>query len=214
MARLTEGLLSGISGRVGPIVGSNWNGINYVRSRPHRSKSKSKQSTAQLEQQAKFSLATKFLQPMKDLTMVTFRDYAGKMTGFNNAISHTLKNAVYGIYPDLKIDYRLTLIAKGMLPNGVEPKVSSIGDDSIRFNWKDNSGMGIAKAEDKALLVVYCPELERCFYTFESAFRNAGTATLEVSYFQDRQVHTWIAFVSLNGKDISPSIYTGEVKIA
>ena len=62
------------------------------------------------------------------------------MTGFNNAISHTLKNAVYGEYTDLRIDYRFLLVSKGMLPNVISPTAVSRGNGSIGFNWIDNSG--------------------------------------------------------------------------
>jgi len=38
MGKTQLGILGDISGRVGPVVGANWNGINIVRARPKRSR--------------------------------------------------------------------------------------------------------------------------------------------------------------------------------
>ena len=211
MARLNKGITGGFSGRIGPVVGANWNGINVMRSRPDIRKSKT--SNAQNEQRARFSLVTQFLLPMKELTMDTFRDYAGKMTGYNNAISYTMKNAVCGVYPDLYIDYSLVWLAKGTLPNVLSPSVVAVGDNQIRFDWKDNTGIGIARAEDTAILVAYIPESKQYNYSVKAGYREDGSCTLQFPGLKNQEVHTWIAFESVNKKDVSPGVYVGEVVV-
>jgi Family of unknown function (DUF6266) len=94
MGIISKGILGGFSGKVGTVVGGNWKGIDYMRSMS--SSKRTSFSQAQLEQQAKFALSVKFLQPINGLLDITFRDYAIKMTGQNNAMRYTLKNAIAG----------------------------------------------------------------------------------------------------------------------
>ncbi|MBC7826186.1 MAG: hypothetical protein H7122_00465 [Chitinophagaceae bacterium] len=119
MARISKGILGGFSGTVGTVVGGNWKGIDYMRSKAVSRTSGT--STAQDVQRAKFALASKFNRSMKDLLSISFRDFASKMTGMNSALSFTMKNAVVGIYPDLKIDYAQVLVARGNMPNALTP---------------------------------------------------------------------------------------------
>lgn len=52
MGTINQGITGGFSGKVGTVVGGNWNGIDYMRSKESgRSDAK---SNAQLNQRAKF----------------------------------------------------------------------------------------------------------------------------------------------------------------
>lgn len=52
MATLSKGILGGFSGKVGPVVGATWRGMDVIRSRPKSSRRTP--SERQLEQQLKF----------------------------------------------------------------------------------------------------------------------------------------------------------------
>jgi len=59
----------------------------------------------QLEQQAKFAAAIKFLGPIKDMLNVTFgAQKQGKASGYNLAVKDILDHAITGTYPDYSID--------------------------------------------------------------------------------------------------------------
>src|SRR5690348_4565658 len=102
MGTISKGILGGFSGTVGTVIGGSWKGIDYMRSQPLKRSGTFTQ--AQLEQQAKFKLLVAFLQPLAGLLFISFRDYAVKMTGFNNAMSYNLRNAITGVYPSYSID--------------------------------------------------------------------------------------------------------------
>ena len=210
MGTISKGILGGFSGTVGTVVGGNWKGIDYMRSQP--SKRSGNFSQAQLEQQAKFRLLILFLETMTGLVRITFKDFAKQMTGFNSAMSYNLKNAVTGIYPDFTIDYGLVLVSRGDLPNAIAPSAVA-GDNSINFSWTDNTGTGSAKATDKAILVVHCPELKLTSYTTAGADRSTGTDTINVANFAGQIVETYIGFISQDGQSIANSIYTGEISL-
>ena len=74
--------------------------------------------------------------------------------------------------------------------------------------------MGEASATDKAVVVVFCPNLNLAQYNASAANRSAGAASIDVSSFKGQSVETWIAFLSADGKEASNSTYTGKLTIA
>ncbi len=212
MGRISKGILGGFSGTVGTVIGGSWKGIDYMRSQPARRTGNFSQ--AQLEQQAKFALMISFLRCMMGLLMVSFRNYAIKMTGYNNAVSYNLKNAITGSYPTYSISYADVLVSRGDLPNVLAPTATAAAAGGIKYDWTDNTGVGKAKATDKAILVVYCAAHNMAIFTTGSALRSAATETINASSFSGEQVHTYIGFISEDGKDIASSIYTGAVTVS
>lgn len=211
MAIMNKGILGPVSGTVGTVIGGTWKGISYIRSQS--SSRRTSFSQAQLEQQAKFALVMKFLQPMTPLLAVSFRDYAVEMTGFNNAMRYTLKNAITGVYPAFSIDYSLALVSRGDLPNALNPLASSTVAGTVSFQWQDNSGVGKAQPADASVLVVYCPTRSQCIFTTAGASRSTGADVLPVSAFSGLVVETYLAFLSVDGKNIASSIYTGSLTV-
>ncbi len=213
MGTISKGILGGFSGTVGTVIGGSWKGIDYMRSQP--SKRSNTLTPAQMDQRLKFSLVIKFIQTMAGLVMLSFRNYAVKMTGTNNAVSYNLKNAVTGVAPNFTIDYSLVLISRGDLPNALTPAAAPGSQaGKVTFTWGNNAGVGKSKGDDKALLVVHCPARNQTVYTTGSAARSALTETLDVSTFSGQTVETYMGFISADGKDIATSIYTGHVAVA
>jgi hypothetical protein len=206
MGKYSKGILGGFSGTVGTVVGGNWKGIDYMRSKS--GKRKGGNTPAQLAQQEKFKLAMQFLQPFSGLLSISFRDYAVKMTGINNAMQYLLNNAISGVYPAFSIDYPSVLISRGDLPNGGAP-AAVLNAGAIDFSWTDNSGTGKALATDQALLVVYCADLKQVEWQLNGAKRSDAAGSLAVAQFAGKQVQTWLGFISADGKFIASSVFTG-----
>lgn len=156
----------------------------------------------------------KFVNTMSGLLMISFRNYAVKMTGINNAFAYVLKNAITGIYPAYVINYPTVLVSRGDMPNVLAPTAIAAAGSLINFAWTDNSGVGIAKATDKAILAIYCPAMNLCIYTTGSAARNALTDTIDVSTFTGKVVETYIGFISEDGKNVATSLYTGQLTVS
>lgn len=212
MGTISKGILGGFSGKVGNVVGGTWKGIDYMRSKSNRTNFNPSQ--AQLEQQLKFGLSIRFVQSMSGLLELSFRNFAIKMTGINSALSYTLKNAVAGTYPVYNIVYSDVLVSRGDLPNVLGPAVVSGAASVVSFSWTDNSGVGIAKPTDKAILAAYCPAFNQCIYTTGSASRSALTDDLNLATFSGQLVETYIGFISEDGRNIASSIYTGQVTVS
>jgi hypothetical protein len=211
MGKIQLGILGEVSGKVGPVVGSNWKGINTVRARPRLSKKAPTQQ--QTEQRSKFALVTTFAKGFAPLAAVTFIDGVNQQTGFNKVMAHSIKTAITGVWPNFTVDYSQVLVGRGSLPNVQAPAAAAGAAGIVSWHWTDNSGMGKANANDTAVLVVYCEALGHGAYTTTGAVRSAGAGTLNVPGLSGQSVHTWITFLSLDGKDAATSIYTGKVNV-
>jgi hypothetical protein len=212
MRTINKGILGGFSGKVGNVVGGSWKGIDYMGSKGTRRNFTA--SEKQLAQQLKFALVMSFLQPMAGLLNITFRDFAIRMTGINNAFAYSIKNAITGVYPSFAIDYSLALVSRGDLPNALAPAVTSGAGSLLTFSWTDNSGVGIAKATDQAILVAYCPAQKQAIYTTAGGLRNALTGELNLTPFSGLAVETYIGFIAADKCNIASSIFTGEVTVS
>jgi len=211
MGVIEKGILGGFSGKVGTWVGGSWKGIDYMRSKA--AKRNFTASQAQLEQQAKFGLMVFFLQSMSGLLAMSFRSYAVKMTGFNNALSYNLKNAIIGLYPNYSIDYSAVLVSRGDLPNALNPTVTAAANSLLNFAWTDNTGTGKAKDTDVCILVAYCPATNECLYVPGGTARNTGADSLDAAYFKGKLVETYIGFMSSDKREIASSFYTGQATV-
>ena len=212
MGIISKGILCGFSGTVGTVIGASWKGIAYIRSQA--TKRSSSPSLAQLEQQAKFGLAIRFVNKLTGLFAISFRQYANKMTGGNSALSYLIKNAISGTYPGYSIDYSKVLISRGDLPNADNPVAVAAAGSNINFAWTDNTGMGKAASDDTAILVVYCPAMNMALYTTTGATRSDGSQQYNASVFKGKQVVTWVGFISASGREIASSIFTGQLTVS
>lgn len=210
MGKYEVGVLGSFDGKIGTVVGARWKGIEYMRHKGR--KSKKPRSAAQLEQQAKFGCIARFVNKFTDLLMACYAD-TPEQTAINRAFSDIYANAVIGSYPAFDLDYSKVPISDGSLHNVNGPAAGATGGGIIRFTWNDNTGGIKAKATDKAVLAVYCPELNQAIYTISGAERSATTDNLNVMNFTGKEVETWISFLSANGKFAAPSIYTGRITV-
>jgi hypothetical protein len=212
MGKIKNGILGGFSGTVGTVVGAKWKSIDTMRARPKRRKTPP--TPAEEAQQAKFSLVSTFMTPMREMFETGFKAYIEKQTGLNAAMGYALKNAVMGAAPDFYILCEYVQVCRGELPNVTEAIAGTEKADQVTFKWTNNAGRGKANDKDKAILIVLCHACSSCVFTFTGAPRSAGTDTLHVHGFSGHEVQTWLSFMSKDKEDIAPSIFTGQFIVA
>ena len=213
MGKISQGILGGFSGTVGNVIGATWKGIDYMRIKPAHVKNP--KTDKQVSQRNKFTTVMDFLQPMTDYIKVGFKNYAIKLTQFNSAMSYNLLNAVIGISPNFSIDYAKALVARGALKSALNPAVASAAVGNVAYTWDDNSVELNADATDQAMLLIYNPDKDEAVFITEGAARDVGSQNLTVpdSYSGDT-VHAYIGFMSVDGIEISNSLYVGSVVVA
>jgi hypothetical protein len=213
MGTISQGILGGVSGKVGNVVGGSWKGIDYLRIMP--ASVANPQTEAQMDQRSKFITVLNFLQPLKEFVRIGFKDYAVKMTQFNSAMSFNLKNAITGEYPDYTIDFANALVSRGGLAPALNGTASSTVAGLVSIEWEDNSDEANALTTDKSLLAIYNPSKNEAVVILDGANRVTGVHEVIVpaSYSGDT-VHAFVAFAKADGSEVSNSKYLGEVTVS
>ena len=211
MGTYSKGILGSFTGKVGTVIGSSWNGIDYMRSLPRPS---SKAPTAlQLAQREKFGLVTKFVAPIKALLNLGFKNAAVKKTGVNAAVAEIIENGLTATSP-YQINYPNMLISKGSLTGAMNGGVTG-GSASVTIDWDDNTGSGNATGTDKAIILVYNPAKFQYVYTMQGVARSLTTQNMALpTSFATDTVHVWLAFITEDESQVSTSIYAGQTTIA
>jgi hypothetical protein len=218
MATLKNGILGGVSGKIGNVVGSSWNGIDYLKTLPsHYTDAK---TDVQISNRSKFLSVIRFLQPITEFIRVGFKSLAVKKSAFNAAASFHYHNAVTGEYPDIVIDFTKVSVSRGNLTGAYNAAASSTTAATIALSWLDNSLDRTAKADDVALVVIYHPVLGDAYYTLNAGSRADAQASLQVPQsFCGGEVHVYLGFMALNAlgsqaaKSVSNSSYVGSVTV-
>jgi hypothetical protein len=210
MATGNYGVIGPFTGRIGPVTGYMRNGKNILRS--STSIVKDKLTPLRATQRQKLSTCNRFTKAFAGTGFFnkTFPAYGQAGTGYNRVTSALMSRAVTGVYPDMYLDYTQVLVSKGRLPGAVSAKVS-VKNSIIHFSFADNSGDGIAAANDSLILVAFAPDLQQAILTLHGGFRKDKKAVLNVTAFKGHSVETWIGFLSKDEKDVSDSVWAGRV---
>ena len=208
MATFEKGIVGGFSGKVGPIVGSSFRGLDVLKSKPKKS---NKPPTPEQEMyRMRFGLTVRFLSPLKRIITRGYGNSEGTKSKLNQCISYHAQNALTGDFPDLAINFSKVILTKGELDGANNSTVSVSDAATVNFSWTDNSGLGLNKATDLVVMAVYIPSKERHALLIGPSDRasQSGTIVLPVDY-PGETVHCWMAFVSADGKAASTSNYLG-----
>jgi hypothetical protein len=211
MGTINQGILGGFSGKVGTVIGGSWKGINFMRGIAGHSDA---QTVRQMDQRLKFAVTMKFLQPLSGFIKVGFKDYAIRMTAMNAAFSYNFRNAIQGTYPSYAINYANALVARGDLASALNPVASSTVAGTILFTWANNSSEMNANTTDQTLIVVFNPAKNQAVFLGDTSTRADGTQSVTVpDSFTGDQVQCFIAFITLDGLELSNSKYAGVVTV-
>jgi len=212
MGTYNKGILGAFSGKVGPVVGASWRGIEVLRSAPKKTSREPTEN--QLAQREKFKTVTKFITPLKIVTSRYFGSDSGEQSRANRAMGYHLKEAV--AYEDgvAKMIYTKVLISKGDLMGLQAPTVNAVANQVLQLAWEDNSGQATAKPTDKLVVVAFNPESGLSAIFLDAGTRADRTANVTLpSHFQGSQAQCWITFASVSEKLYATSVYMGEVGV-
>lgn len=212
MGRIRNGGNGAFSGKAGSFIGSNWRDINYIKGIPRISNKPKTQK--QLEQQAKFTLAVRFLRPVKKQVEEGFSKIKqGHKTSYNLALQQILSNAITGIYPDYAIDYPFAAFSQGPL-SGLEGIVVLPEAGSLALSWDNSVLLANSFSDDMVNVLIYEPETGNYVIGPLNIQRSAGTADITMpANWTGKMVHVFVSCKSLEKGDVSDSMYAGSATV-
>jgi len=206
MAKVSDGLLGPLSGKIGPVIASSWKGIPYFKSvhKPRTTNISDKEKA----NREKFKQAQAWLKPLLEFVRLGFKGYTKTVEGFSAAKSYLMKNA---LDTEGRIDPSKVKLSWGSLALPDNISVERAGEKKLQFNWNYERGKGVAD-RDQVMLMAYDIKNAKANYTIAGEFREAGTAMMDAPCDAGASCHVWLAFVAADRRSQSDSIYLGEVQ--
>nr|WP_121272157.1 DUF6266 family protein [Pedobacter schmidteae] len=210
MGTYKKGVLGPFRGKVGTVIGAIWNGIHYMRSLPDVSADNPTQ--AQLNVRARFAMVNEFLKGLKPLIKVGYQQFNNGTTPMNAASAYHLKNAVTGTSMlNYAIDYQKVMFSVGNLRKPLDTATAATAPAQVDFSWQNNAPAGSTGGTDRASFLVYSPAKKEFVVLSDAAARSALTYVLQLPpEFSGDTVECWMAFTSVDGKEVSDSVYVAQ----
>jgi hypothetical protein len=210
MAKLNNGILGPMTGKAGPLIGSSWKGIPYVKARPRkRTKRVGKDEAANRN---KFGMAQYWLKPILGFVRQGFKGYTRTSEGFVAAKSYLLLNAVEETTSGFVIDPALVKVSFGDLPLPENIAVGLVDEQYLQFTW-DVTGSEGGSPADQVMLLAYDVIRKDAYYTTTGQFRKMGMDRLMVSTMPETTYHLYFAMVAADRSSQSDSVYFGTISI-
>lgn len=162
--------------------------------------------------QLKFKLVRFFLNPLNMLLQIGFATRKKGKTALGRAMSHHLRNALTGEYPDIRIDPAKAKISEGSLAPVQVEQVERV-DDFITVSWRlPNYFMPDYKNwDDEMILCVYDVEAGNAAINEQLVIRQDASIKLELpSLLQGREVHLYLMIHDRDKRKIATSEYLGK----
>jgi len=212
MGKIVEGILGKMTGKVGPVVGSKWKGLNTLRSyqpKPHNPK-----TTAQKIQRSKFKLLVALGKKCLPFIRMSLAKAYVNMSGYNAFVKLNLSTGISGTYPSFSINYPNLVVATGTLTGIDTVSVANAAGRKVILTWTDNSGEGNAASTDVGMILLIDASNRFMFEDISSSVRSTGTLTITCPIFcVGNTVYAYIAFKNPTTGEISISSYAGTVNV-
>lgn len=211
MAVSKDGPWGSYSGKIGPLIAYKYGDKVVLKHRPRPS---NKPRTAkQLARQQRMKLISPFLNFVTLYIRVGFELSAIKNNNLPNqsAKSYNLKHAVKGEYPDQEVDYAMIRLTEGSLVLPSHTEVLST-PDGLLFNWDYDQNDPAVSGYDRVMLMAYFPHENTFSQIIGGACRSEKEELLRIDEaFKGKTAQTYLSFITDDHKQISDSVYTGEV---
>ena len=152
------------------------------------------------------------LKPVMPYIRIGFREFVRNTTWHqhNAACSINRSNAINTESPNLEVDFTKAVFSQGDMPIVDEVNVNVV-EEGIEFSWNPDYIVEGMQLSDQAMLLAYCPEKEYALYQLYGERRIAGKDVVKMQRYSTQvTIHTYLTFISADGKSITTSIYTGE----
>lgn len=213
MAIINQGIMGGFSGKAGPMVGSSWKSKAIMKAKPIFKKNRTF-SQSQLDQQEKFKMMMAFLSPIENLLLLIYNSSTKDRSGFQEAFSTNIKEAVAGEVSPFSVDFSKLQLANGALETPKNITVVAEASSMVKFSWSAVlQPMSKSSLADKTIAILY-NEAENAFVMSDFNTRRGDQELLvDASTFTDQPLHCWLFCLSDDERKASKSKYVGTVTV-
>jgi len=146
MGKIPQGILGGVSGKVGGVVGTSWKGINVIKTKPLSVANP--RTSGQVAQRTKFGNVTSFgSRILAEIIKPNWDRFASRQSGYNAFVSQNIEH-----FEDaLPSADGAMLITKGVMETenfSIDTAVH--GSPDVVINWTSNVGPKFRAGNDLA----------------------------------------------------------------
>lgn len=197
--------------RVGNVVGRVVNGRNiYSIYQPNVS---NPQTETQKQLRTKFRMLTKLGSVSASFLKLGLLESKGEGTWLSRFISVNFNDGITGTWPSYELNFPKLIMSQGNVDLPYSPAAQLQGSD-INVTWTDNSGIGNARDNDKAMFLVFNKDKNQSIDDTEAADRSTRQASynLPASWNGDT-VYVYFAMYRKAAKVASKSVFLGQFTV-
>lgn len=211
MAIAKNGLMGGVSGRIGNVIGVNRNGSFYFRSLPVYTKDP--KTEKQVVQRSRFLVTQSFLRTFSPFLRVGFRFEAmGMKSTFNAAMSVNMQHVIKDEDNGFEVDFPNVLVSKGLLGTS-EITGATVAEGVLSVKWSSIRADN-ASYDDEVMMLAYNPERNVAVYDLHSGKRESLESRLALPLnWEGDYVETYVTFMTADITQVSDSLYAGRHKV-
>jgi len=205
MARLIQGILGGISGKIGNVVGSSWKGIAIIKSKPLSVANP--RTSGQIAQREKMSAVVAFAKVILASVIKPLWDrFAQQQSGYNAFVSENI-DLFTETLPD---PLGALVISKGKMTAVTPSSVSGAPlTDIVTINYPTNLPDSLALATDIAYVVFVTHDPDSITAGSNTATRATGTIDIQLpaDMVDGNGFECYLAFRRADGTVVSNTGY-------
>jgi len=214
MAKLKNGVHGGFIGRMGNVIGSSRNGVDYVRLRP--TTVKNPQTEKQQIARAKFGMTMQFLSALLFIIKIGLKNNPLGIAAMDYAKSWMIQNAFVGTFPEVLIDYSKVILSEGRLLQ-VDSPAAVLNGKELTFTWvhEENEDFAGWSGKDTMVLVAYDITKGQVGHSVSKYTRDAEAGTVKIpGVFAGDTLLAYLFVISEDGTKVSTSQFVGEYQLA
>jgi hypothetical protein len=205
MAIINQGILAGLSGKIGSVVGSSWKGIPVLRTKALSVANP--RTSGQIGQRNAFTQAVQVATILlSDLIIPLWNRFSVKMSGYNSFVSKNIDVFKGGF----SANYANFCISQGkMAATPITSCTISSTTGNITINWTDDSGSGYKLASDKPHFVVMDVAGNVVGFDLGAVRRSDGSLSyvLQNKPHSGVEVYVYLCFSRVDGTIVSNTSY-------
>ena len=205
MAKAANGPLGSLNGKLNNLVFYTLNGQHICRTIGDPGKP----SINQLANRQAMSVTMRMVKSINEFISVSFDlEAQGTVKNAHNlATSYIKKKALKGEYPNLSVDYSKVELSHGTLQGATDLKLEKT-ETGVQISWNTEGRY------DDIVMILLCHPLRRSATSHINASRrDAGTCFIKLEHdgVLNEPIEAYICFRAANGKEISDSVYLGNL---